>query len=46
MKNKYIDRTPPELSGDQAKDQKAILEYMIYLQEQLNWILSLIYKEI
>lgn len=43
--NKYIDRTPPAQTGNAETDQKAIFDYLVYLREQMNWILNLIYKE-
>lgn len=40
-----IDRTPPPLTGNNSKDLQALREYEVYLREQLNFILTLIYKE-
>lgn len=39
-----IDRNPPDMTGDAMKDVMAMREYLQWLVEQLNWILSLIYK--
>ena len=39
-----IDKAPPALSGNSGADIKALREYLVYLTEQLNWILTLIYK--
>lgn len=41
-----IDRTPPPLTGNANKDLQAMREYEIYLREQMNFILTQIYKEI
>lgn len=42
---KYIDRTPPTSTGDQKKDAQAVFDYLNYLREQMNYILSLIYRQ-
>lgn len=42
---KFIDRMPPTETGDRDRDIRAIMEYQAYLREQLNFILSLIYKQ-
>lgn len=42
---KYIDRDAPVYTGDEKKDLKSMMEYLAYLKEQMNYILSLIYKE-
>jgi len=46
LKGPYIDRTPPELTGDKDKDIKAISDYCAYLAEQLNYALTTIYKTV
>ena len=42
---KYIDRTPPAATGDTKRDVQEILDYLNYLREQINYILTLIYKQ-
>lgn len=42
---KYIDRRPPMATGDLPGDRDAILNYLSYLQDRMNFILTLIYKE-
>lgn len=37
---RQIDRKPQALTGDTQKDLQAIAEYLAYLQEQINFILS------
>ena len=42
---RLIDRTPPVMSGDEKQDVRALYEYIAYLQEQLNFILTNIGRE-
>ena len=35
-----IDRLPPAPTGDPRRDSAAACEYLFYLREQLNFILS------
>ena len=42
---RLIDRTPPEMTGDAEKDMAALFNYISYLQEQLNFILTKIGRE-
>lgn len=42
---RFIDRMPPEPTGDEKRDTQAIINYLSYMYEQLNFILSLIYKQ-
>lgn len=39
-----IDRQPPAPTGDRDKDMQAMLDYMAYLYEQLNFILANVQK--
>lgn len=39
---KKIDRMPPNKSGDPQAD--AIIDYLVYLRSEINFILSQIYK--
>ena len=39
---KGIDRTPPQITGDAQKDLRAMHDYLYYLQERLNYILSVV----
>ena len=41
---KFIDRNPPELTGDAKKDLAAMQNYLYYLREQVNFILSTMNK--
>jgi len=41
-----IDKSPPALTGDVNQDLSEILRYLAYLQERMNFILSLIYKRL
>ena len=45
MANRIIDKQPPKPTGNPEKDAKAALEYMAYLREQMNYILTQIYKK-
>jgi len=40
-----IEKRPPALTGDRDADLRAMKEYLDYLHEQMNFILSLIYKQ-
>lgn len=42
---KYIDKSPPSVSGDSEKDTQAIVDYLAYLQETVNFNLAQIAKE-
>lgn len=35
-----IDRTPPVLSGKPEEDVKRLQDYIVYLHEQLNYMLG------
>ena len=37
---KYIDKAPPQVTGDPAKDMAAVVDYLGYLRELLNYILT------
>lgn len=45
MKPYKIEKAPPALTGDAQTDARLLAEYMEYLREQLNFILTLIYKQ-
>ncbi len=42
----YLDKMPPVSTGDVRKDLRETMEYLIYLQEQMNFILSKINKQL
>lgn len=42
MKGKKIDRRPPDKTGDLRSD--AIIDYLNYLRDEINFILTQIYK--
>ena len=42
--NRKIDRMPPAPTGNTAADITAVREYLVWLVEQLNWILTIIYN--
>lgn len=42
---KYIEKTPPARTGDAERDIAALLQYQAYLREQVNFLLSIIYKK-
>ncbi len=42
---KKIDKAPAPLTGDVRKDQQELRNYLVYLREQLNFILTQINKE-
>lgn len=42
---KTIDRDPPIPTGDAKRDSDAMYRYLVYLMEQLNYILTLIQRE-
>jgi len=44
--NRKIDKAPPAPTGDARQDIEAITDHMAYMQEQVNYILSLIYKAV
>lgn len=37
---RQIDKYPPALTGDAKKDLEAMQNYLYYLREQINFILS------
>lgn len=39
-----IDKAPPTVTGNVGADLIALREYLVYLTEQINWILTLITK--
>ena len=45
MKAKKIEKRPPDMTGDPKADAQALAEYAEYLREEMNFILTLIYKE-
>ena len=45
MKSKKIEKRPPDMTGDPRADAQALADYMEYLREEMNFILTLIYKE-
>ena len=36
----YIDRAPPQTSGDPNRDAAALADYLRYLYEQLNHVIK------
>ena len=40
MKIKKIDKLPPSPSGETKRDLAAMLEYLCYLREQINFALE------
>ena len=45
MKAYKIEKSPPAMTGDAQTDARLLAEYMEYLREQMNFILTLIYKQ-
>ena len=45
MKGKKIEKRPPTLTGDPKEDNRRLSAYLDYLYEQLNYILTLLYKD-
>ena len=45
MKPYKIEKAPPTMTGNPQEDNKALAEYLDYLREQMNFILTLIYKQ-
>ena len=41
-----IERRPPQTTGDAAADAQQLAEYLEYLRQEINFILTLIYKNI
>lgn len=41
---KIIEKDPPTATGNTRADIKALENYLVYLKEQLNWILTIITK--
>lgn len=46
MKNRLIEKRPPALTGNAQADVRALSEYVNYLRDELNFILTLHAKEI
>lgn len=46
MTDRKLDRRPPEISGDAALDLEQIKEYLERQREEINFILTLIYKRL
>ena len=44
MRGRKIDKRPPHLTGDPKTDAQKTEDYLSYLREQINFILSNIYK--
>jgi len=44
MKGRKIDRRPPAPTGNAAADLGALQNYLEYLRDELNFILTQIYK--
>lgn len=42
---KYIDKSPPMMTGDSKRDIQSIVEYLAYLQETVNFNLTQMAKE-
>lgn len=42
----YIDQLPPQPTGNPATDAASALRYLAYLQEQMNFIITLQNKAI
>ncbi len=45
MKAYKLEKSPPALTGNPQEDVKALADYIDYLHEQMNFILTLIYKQ-
>lgn len=43
---KKLDRTPPRPTGNTQQDVKAMADYLNYMVEHLNWILTMLEKQI
>lgn len=41
-----IDKTPPVPTGDSKQDVASVYDYLSYMQEQLNYILTIIDKRL
>lgn len=41
---RYIEKLPPRATGNAQKDMQDAREYLFYLREQINLILSAIYR--
>lgn len=39
-----IDREPPRMTGNASQDARALRDYLMYLQQQLNFILTQLQK--
>lgn len=46
MKARKIERRPPMLTGDAAQDTELLSQYLEEVIEELNFILTLIYKQL
>lgn len=42
---RYIDKLPPPVTGNTQADVQSIAAYLLYLQEQMNFILSTMDKK-
>ena len=43
---KKIEKRPPALTGNPTEDNRRMAEYLEYLREQMNYILSLIERRL
>lgn len=43
--DRMIDRMPPTPTGDAARDNSLMADYMAYFREQMNFILTGIYQK-
>ncbi len=41
---RYIEKLPPEPTGNPKKDTDSLYQYLFYLREQLNSIIAMINK--
>ena len=46
MRSKKIEKRPPDMTGDPRTDTQRLAEYMEYLREEINFILTLLYKQL
>lgn len=45
MNARKIEKRPPDMTGDPKTDAQRLAEYLNYLREELNYILTLLYKQ-